>query len=329
MPWSAFLFRALSTVPLRKALRPRVSIRTLDATESTRLLLGLWAAIPMLFFSLSTRQEYYVLPAMPALILLIAAWLNDEAKEAESFTVPNPLARSGQRISVVLLALGSIAALIAGFFVAHAHAPDPNTDLASLLRQNPGDYALSFGHFLDLNTQAMGAFRTPLLITAVALFGGTLANWFCRRDYKPHLGNLWLAAATFAFLLAAHIGLQAFSPVLTSRQLASAIAPELKPDDVIVIHGEYESASTLGFYLQRNDLHILGGRSSNLWYGSFFPDAPPIFEDAISMELKWTGTHRVFLWQDLSEPLPNLRGKTFFIAQSGGKEIISNQPNPY
>jgi 4-amino-4-deoxy-L-arabinose transferase-like glycosyltransferase len=329
MPWSAFLFRALSTIPFRKALRPRVSVRTLDATESTRLLLGLWAAIPMLFFSLSTRQEYYVLPAMPALILLLAAWLNDEASEAESFTVPNPLTRSGQRISVVLLVLGSIAALIAGFFVVHAHPPGPNTDLASLLRQNPADYALSFGHFLDLNAQAMGAFREPLLITAFALFGGTLANWLCRRDYKPHLGTLWLAAATFAFLLAAHIGLQTFSPVLTSRQLASAISPELKPNDLIVIHGEYESASTLGFYLRRNDLHILDGRSSNLWYGSFFPDAPPIFENAVSISLKWTGPQRIFLWQDLSEPLPDLRGKTYFIAQSGGKEIISNQPNPF
>ena len=329
MPWSAFVFRALSTVPLRKALRPRVSIRTLDATESTRLLLGLWAAIPMLFFSLSTRQEYYVLPAMPALILLIAAWLNDEANEAESFTVPSPLGRSGQRISVVLLIVGSIAALIAGFFVLHAHPPGPNTDLAALLKQNPGDYALSFGHFLDLNAQAMGAFRTPLLITAFALFGGTMANWLCRRDYRPHLGNLWLAAAAFAFLLAAHIGLQTFSPVLSSRELASAIAPELKPDDLIVIHGEYESASTLGFYLRRNDLHILDGRSSNLWYGSFFPDAPAIFEDAVSISLKWTGSRRVFLWQDLNEPLPSLPGKTYFVAQSGGKEIISNQPNPY
>jgi 4-amino-4-deoxy-L-arabinose transferase-like glycosyltransferase len=329
MPWSGFLFRALGTIPLRKALRPRVSIRTLDGTESTRLLLGLWAAIPMLFFSLSTRQEYYVLPAMPALILLITAWLNDEAREAESFTVPNPLVRAGQHISVVLLVLGSVAALIAGFFVLHAHPPGQDTDLASLLKQNPGDYALSFGHFLDLNAQAMGAFRTPLLITAFALFGGTLASWLCRRDYRPHTGNLWLFGATFAFLLAAHIGLQTFSPVLTSRQLAGAIAPELKPEDLIVIHGEYESASTLGFYLRRNDLHILDGRSSNLWYGSFFPDAPSIFEDATSIKLKWTEHQRIFLWQDLNEPLPDLRGKTYFIAQSGGKEIISNQPNPY
>jgi 4-amino-4-deoxy-L-arabinose transferase-like glycosyltransferase len=334
MPWSAYLLRAINTIPWRKSIRPLVSIRTLTATESTRLLLGLWAVIPLLFFSLSTRQEYYVLPSLPPLIILIAAWLNDEATEAESFTVPNPLTRAGQRISVVLLVLGSIAALIAGFFVLHAQPPGPNTDLAALLKQNPSDYALSFGHFLDLNAQAMGAFRDPLLLTAIALFGGTLANWLLRRNYKPHVANLCLAAATFAFLLAAHLGLQIFSPVLTSRQLANAIAPELKPTDLIVIHGEYESASTLGFYLHRPDansepIHIYEGRSSNLWYGSFFPDAPPIFEDTLSLNLKWTEHRRIFLWQDLNDPVPALPGRTYFIAQSGGKEILSNQPNPY
>jgi len=334
MPWSGFLFHALAKVPWRKALRPRISIRTLTQTESTLLLLGLWAAIPLVFFSFSTRQEYYVLPALPALILLIAAWLADEADEAESFTVPNPLTRSGQRISVVLLSLGSIAALVAGFFALHAQPPSPNTDLASLLKQNPADYALSFGHFLDLNAQAMGAFHDPLVLTAIALFVGTVANWLLRRNYRPHAANLWLAAATFTFLFAAHLGLRIFSPVLTSRQLAAAIAPVIKPDDLIVIHGEYEAASTLGFYLRRpgpetKPIHILNGRSSNLWYGSFFSDAPPIFEDDVSLSLKWTDVRRIFLWQDLSEPLPSLPGPAYFIAQSGGKEILSNQPNPY
>jgi 4-amino-4-deoxy-L-arabinose transferase-like glycosyltransferase len=302
MPWSAYILRAFSTVPWRKSIRPIVSVRTLTATENTHLLLGIWALVPLLFFSLSTRQEYYVLPALPPIVLLIAAWLNDEATEAESFTVPNPLTRSGQRISVVLFVLGSIAALAAGFLALHAHTPAPNTDLASLLKQNPADYALSFGHFLDLNTQAMGVFRVPLVLTAIALFGGTLANWLYRGNYSPHAGNLSLVAATFIFLLAAHIGLQIFSPVLTSRQLADAIAPELKPSDIIVIHGEYESASTLGFYLQRpgpgtEPIHILNGRSSNLWYGSFFPDAPRIFEDDLSLNLKWTEPRRIFLWQ--------------------------------
>jgi 4-amino-4-deoxy-L-arabinose transferase-like glycosyltransferase len=333
MPWSAYLLSALRTVPWRKSLRPLVSIRTLTPTESTRLLLGLWAAMPLLFFSLSTRQEYYILPSLPPLILLIAAWLNDEVAEAESFTVPNPLTRAGQRISVVLFTLGSIAALVAGFLIIYAH-PVEGTDLATLLQQNPSDYALSFGHLLDLNIRAMSAFHDPLIVAAVAFFLGTFGNWLCRAHYKPNAANLWLVGATFAFLLAAHIGLQIFSPILTSRQLAAAIAPELKPDDLIVINGEYESGSSLGFYLHRPDnnarpIHILNGRSSNLWYGSFFSDSPSIFEDNVSLSLKWTEPRRIFLWQDLSDPVPSLPGKTYFIAQSGGKEILSNQPSPY
>ena len=334
MPWSAYLACALRTVRWRKSLRPLVSIRTLTPQEGTRLLLGLWAAIPLLFFSFSTRQEYYVLPSLPPLILLIAGWLNDEAAEAESFTVPNPLTRAGQRISVVLFTFGSIAALIAGFFALRAR-PLAGTDLSTLLKQNPADYALSFGHFLDLNTQAMAAFHDPLLLTAIALFVGTLANWLCRANYKPHAANLWLAGATFTFLLAAHIGLQIFSPILTSRPLAAAIAPVLKPDDLIVINGEYESGSSLGFYLHRPDtntqpIHILNGRSSNLWYGSFFPDAPHIFETPYSLAAKWSGPQRIFLWQDLANqpsPLPPLPGPIYTIAKSGGKEIVSNQPN--
>ena len=326
MPWSAFLFHSVAQVPWRKAF----TRTALTPRQSTLLLLGIWAAIPLLFFSLSTRQEYYVLPALPALILLIAAWLNDEAVEAESFTVPSPLVASGQRIALVMLVIGSIAAVAAGFFIIHSQPAGPNTDLASLLKQNPGDYALSFGHFLDLNARAMGAFRTPLALTAVALFGSTLAALLLRRAYRPHAANIALAAGAFLFLLAAHLGLQIFSPVLTSKQLADAIAPLIKPSDIVVIHGEYEAGSALGFYLHRNDIHIYVGRSSNLWYGSFFPDAPPIFEDKLSLSLKWDdNTRRIFLWQDLSDPLPSLPGKTFFIAQSGGKEILSNQPNPY
>jgi len=58
----------------------------------------------------------------------------------------------------------SLAALAALFFVLHAQPPGPNTDLATLLKQNPGEYALSFGHFLDLNARWMvpmhyGTFR--------------------------------------------------------------------------------------------------------------------------------------------------------------------------
>lgn len=343
MPWSAFVFHAISQIEFRAAiaasplfagwkwLQSRLNPERLDVylapQENTLLLLGIWAALPMLFFSFSTRQEYYVLPAMPALILLIAAWLSREADEAEAYAVPNRFVDSGQRIGLVLLVFGSLAAFAALFFILHTQAADPNTDLASLLQQNPGEYALSFGHFLDLNGKAMGAFRRPLGLTAFSLFAGTLAACLLRRTYRPHAANLWLAAGAFGFLLAAHLGLQIFSPVLTSKQLADAIAPVLKPNDLVVLHGEYEAGSTLGFYLKRDNLRIFEGRSSNLWYGSFFPDAPRIFLNLNSLNLEWTGPNRVFLWQDTSQPLPKLRGRSYVLVQSGGKEILSNRPN--
>ena len=321
MPWSAYLPSALRAVPWWAAVR-RIS---LDDAASTRLLLGVWAAVMMLFFSFSTRQEYYCLPALPALILLLTGWFEEEAREAEAFRVPGRLVPAGQRISVVLLVLGSAAALACGLFALHAQAPGPGVDLASLLKQNPGDYALSFGHFLDLNAKALGAFRTPLLVTGFATFFGTLGGWWARRAYRPTIGTLWLAAGATGFLLAAHLGLQIFAPVLSSEPLAEAIAPLLKPDDIVMINGEYESGSTLGFYLQQNDVHILNGRSSNLWYGSFFRDAPPLFETNATLPVLWTGRRRVFLWTEPDKVPQKLGGPSFLIAERGGKEILSNQ----
>ena len=324
MPWSAFLFNAMGAIPWRKAaLR-----RSLDSEQKTLLLLGIAALLPVLFFSFSTRQEYYVLPSLPFFLLLVARWLDREAIEAESMTVPPVLARSGLRIATVLLACGAAVALACGYFLAHTVAPLPTTDLASLLQQNPGEYALSFGHFLDLNGPAMGAFRGPLLLTGAALFLGTLANWWLRRAFHPHRGNIALACATLVFLTAAHVALTTFSPVLSSYRLALAIAPFLRPSNLVVINDEYEAGSTLGFYLRRSDLHILHGHSANLWYGSFFTDAPQIFETDDSIREKWIQPERIFMWTD-PEKLPALPSKAYVLAEGGGKQIVSNKLGSY
>jgi 4-amino-4-deoxy-L-arabinose transferase-like glycosyltransferase len=392
MPWSAFIFKAVTAaLPIRSAdWRRRLRLRALDGRERTLLFLVLWTAIPMLFFSFSTRQEYYVLPALPAMVLLIAAWLFQsarspaEAEERSEPLVPAPCVtarlisadgktitthpayrmnaaqsailaarRAAPRVTASLLAFGSIFAAVSLLFLLHTRTPSPSTDLAQLVQQNPGDYALSMGHFLDLNAQALGFFRLPLAIAAASLFLGPLVSYILRKRFQPHAATLALAAGAFGFLLAAHLGLQTFAPVLSSQQLAAAIGRQVHPADLIVIHQEYEYASTLGFYLQRpgyvdhggslvaiNPIHILTassyngvadyGRSSNLWYGSFFPDAPAIFETPQSLAGKWPGPQRIFLWQDLANqpsPLPASLSPVYFIAKSGGKEVVSNQPN--
>ncbi|HEY4045388.1 MAG TPA: glycosyltransferase family 39 protein [Acidobacteriaceae bacterium] len=313
-PWIAFLFKALGQIPWKQSIRRGPS----DRRSQAWLLLGIWAMFVLLFFSFSTRQEYYALPALPPIALMIGAWLAAEEEAGAN----DPLRVAGRRISYVLLLFGMVGAAAAGFFAWQGKPPAPGTDLSMLLSQNPGDYALSLGHFLDLSTRAMGVFRVPLLLTAVALPGGTLANFIFRRRGRVRLANGALAAMMVIFLVAAHLAFVTFSPVLSSKSLADAIQPHLQPDDIIEINGEYEAGSTLGFYLRRQ-VRILNGRSSNLWYGSFFPDAPRVFDDNASFLRVWNGPQRVFLWTELDN-IPTLTGTVCVIAKSGGKEILTN-----
>jgi 4-amino-4-deoxy-L-arabinose transferase-like glycosyltransferase len=308
LPWSAFLGSALCRVPLRRWWRKA----PLNEIERARLLLFCWAAVPMVFFSFSTRQEYYVLPAMPPLALLLGGWL---AQDAAASAPPR------LRTAWVLFALGSCAAAAALFFA--LHSPAPTGDLAAALSSNPGNYALSFGHFLDLSTRAMAFFRGPLLLTAAALFIGTGGHLLLRRLGHRHAAIGALASGGVLFLVAAHMALVTFSPVLSSAALAAAIRPRLAAEDVIVLNGEYESGSTLVFYLQRQ-VRILDGRSSNLWYGSFFSDAPAIFDDDASVARLWSGPRRVFLLTDAAHP-PRLPGAVYTIATDGGKAVLSNR----
>jgi len=324
MPWSAFIFKAVAhAVPLRwEKWRDHFRRHDLPLRRRGLLFLVVWSAFVLLFFSLSTRQEYYVLPALPGLAILIAAWVLPEHETTNS--------RANLRITTVLLILGTIVAAFSFFLIIRAGNVAPNTDLASLLNQNPADYALSMGHFMDLTGPSIALFRFPLAIAELSLFLGPLAVFVLIRRTQFHAANIALSVGAFGFLIAVFLGLRIFSPVLTSAQLAEAIVPQVQKQDLIIIHGEYESGSTLGFYLQRSDIHILDGRSSNLWYGSFFPDAPHIFETPDSLAEKWARPQRIFLWQSLTDPpntLPVLPGPVYVLVKSGGKEIISNQPN--
>jgi 4-amino-4-deoxy-L-arabinose transferase-like glycosyltransferase len=311
LPWSAFLGQALCRVPLRRWWRRA----PLNGAEPARLLCFVWAAVPIVFFSFSTRQEYYVLPAMPALALLVGGWLAEDAGATNAVRPP-------MRAVWLLFAVGVCGASLALFFALHSGSP--SGDLAAALSTNPGDYALSFGHFLDLSTRAMAFFRVPLLLTAVALLAGTGGHLLLRRAGRRHAAIASLAAGSVLFLIAAHMALVTFSPVLSSATLANAIRPRLQPADVIVLNGEYESGSTLGFYLHRQ-VRILNGRSSNLWYGSFFSDAPAIFDDDASIDRLWNGPRRVFLLTDAAQP-PHLSGAVYTVAASGGKAVLSNRP---
>ncbi|HSK43599.1 MAG TPA: glycosyltransferase family 39 protein [Candidatus Binatia bacterium] len=320
MPWTAFLVQAVATVPGRiKLWRSGLS-----QEERATLLFAVWALVIMVFFSFSSRQEYYVIPALPGVALLLGGWL---ARESAS-PLGSAERRSGRVSSLVLVVVGAAACIACVVLAVQAKTPPANYDIAELLKKNPQDYALSFGHFLDLTPQAMGAFKVPLLITGIAFALGTLVNWLLRRANRAFTANMALAAMMVALLGAAHRGLVIFSPVLTSKTLADSIERNWKPGDVIEDNGDYEAASSVNYYTRRQ-MRLLNGRHNNIWYGSTFPDAPEIFDDDASFEKLWRSEQRVFLWSE-EDSVPSYVKDSGFcrLAKWGGKLVLTNGPKP-
>jgi hypothetical protein len=320
-PWSPYVVAALRQVPVRwKEWRGQLS-----EERRAALLLAIWALVILGFFSFSTRQEYYVLPALPALALLTGMWLANEEKSSPGSSAR----RSGKVCATILLVLGILIFLIAGTFAVVLPPLPPGTDFADALRKDSGLYTLSMGHLFDLTPKALGAFRFPLVLTSLGFFAGTTLNWQFRRRNDPAKGNLALAGMMVIALCAVHMALVVFYPVLGSKALADVVQREYQPGDVVVCDGEYANASSVNFYTGI-PLRILNGRENALWYGSFFPDAPKIFDDDDSFQKLWRGPHRAFFLTFDAHGPERVRamGVPYYqLLRSGEKGVFSNQPS--
>ncbi len=313
-PWMIFLPQSLREVPLRlRELRNQLTGR-----QRASLFFFIWAIVVIGFFTFSTRQEYYTLPAIPALALLVGAWLAKESAAAESESRGSTIS-SWVLFAIVLL--GSIAGIA---LLLSSKPPAPGADLADLLQKNPQDYDLALGHFLDLTPEALGMFRPQLIAAVSSLLLGSGLNLWLRYQRKPEYGNMLLAGMMVALLASVHAAFVTFSPILSSKQLAAAIAQHYQPGDVIVIDGQYHEASSLNFYLKTR-VRVLHEPSGNLWYGSKFPDAPRVFETQASFAQLWASPTTVFLWSDQDHPKELTGLPQYLLARSGGKAIFANR----
>lgn len=320
LPWCVFLVQALGRVPHKL----RDVTKGMDRQQRALLLFALWAAVVLLFFSFSSRQEYYTVPALPALALIVGNWL---AAESES-KAGSRMRRWGRVGAGVLMAAGVAAGAAGAFFLSLSRTVPASAELSDLLRKNPGQYALSLGHVLDLTPQALGMFRYPLTLFAVSFVLGTVVAFYWRRRGECERSNWALAIMMVFVLTAVHAGLVMFSPILSSKDLAMAIQERYKPGDVIAVNGPYEEASTLNFYIGQN-IHIINNRlHGNMLNGSLYPDAPRVFEDDGSFARLWNGSRRVFVWTEEGDMPPGVRPETaHVIAKRSGKMIYSNRPD--
>ena len=303
-PWSIYLVTLCRPHNLRLAI----------AEHSHRLALPLaWALTILVFFSFSTRLEYYTLPALPAFSLLAGM-------QCATFW------ESGRRWPGII---GACIGLIMGVgLIAIAVAVSQGSPGRFLsLTDNPELYAYYMGHIFDLTSESFEALRWPLILAGAGIGIALPVHAFARR---PEAKATALALGMAVFFLAADVGFSVFAPRLTSESLAAEINRREDRNAAIVIDGEYEEGCSLAFYTAQPVL-IHYPPSSNLEYGSHYADAPQCFISDEQLQQLWIENgRRVFLltFQSKRAALSSSIGQaSFSIAQYGDKILLSNLPD--
>ncbi|MCG3162431.1 MAG: Undecaprenyl phosphate-alpha-4-amino-4-deoxy-L-arabinose arabinosyl transferase [Acidobacteria bacterium] len=316
-PWSV-------AVPLLGSQKPAIN-RKAERERLINLYVWLWAALILVFFNISTSQEYYTFPVYAPLALLLGAAFT---KAEESAQAQRYLLWAQGALAFVAL----IAASVLGALVWKARNIQPTGDLSDLLNQAPSDaeqYTLSLGHFFDLTTSAFAELRVPAIGAAISLGIGFLLA-FLFRWRKRHARA---AAAMFvtmgAMFVCANLAQQKFDPVLSSRALADGIQKRWEPNAKIVFNGEYETGSSIAFYTNKQVL-LLNGKVTGMAFGSTYPDAPKIFLEAEDVRRLWQGSERIFFFTEDSKKERALKAieglAVYSLANRGGKSVLMNRP---
>jgi len=312
-------------------------------------LLSLFSAWTLLFFSISSNQEYYTFPVWPPLFILIAAVLT-RAEEKRGLdggpeSGPNSLR---PLLSTAWLTGGQAVFAVAGVLTAAAlgwglwdsrrlpYVADIGTMLA---HRAVAGYTLAMSHFFDLTGPSFAALRLPAVLAAVTLLIGPAVGWLLRIKGKHLAATVSVALTMSVFLIAAHIAFARFQPMLSSKQLADTIIRKGSPADTFIIFGEHSDASSVVFYTHR----FFGGRpammvrprcgqhneGTPLLWGSCYPDAPDIFLSEDQLSKVWgTGERKWLFAQDTNQLKAEslLAGRLYPVQSIADKALWTDRP---
>ncbi|HEX5233781.1 MAG TPA: glycosyltransferase family 39 protein [Silvibacterium sp.] len=319
------------------------------------LLLGIFAAFILVFFAVSTNQEYYTWPAWPAILIMITGSLAmiEEAPEDSRWINSSSRWLTAMHAAFAVIGIAAAAALAYGLWTARhlAFVPDIGTLLA---HRGVGGYSLATSHLFDLTGPSFAALRLPAVVALLALLIGPLAAWVLRR-YSHGLEATTSVAFTIALvLIAAHIALERFKPMLSSKAMASTINSishtRGNHEYRLIIYGDQADASSVIFYTHHPALLAHGSSNyfeprlgkdghpreatfgSSMIWGSDYPDAPHIFMADPQLLAMWGTGPRIFLFvpaefHDHVEQLMAAHGKTLYKLQElSDKTLYTDRP---
>ena len=299
-PWSVYFpaIAKLSFKPMDRA----------DRAGRARLLALCWIGFLMVFFTFSTTQEYYSMPAYPAIALLLGS-----AMAAGGVWITR-----GTRVLCAVAAIAAVVAVTCLILVRHVPTPG---DISVALTQRLKSYTLSLSHMEDLNLQAMAYLRVPLGLAALSFVIGAVGT------FRAPARRAFLAATVMMviFFHAARLAMVTFDPYMSSRPLAEAL--KRSPDGTLIIDHHYYTFSSVFFYADRDAL-MLNARFNNVEYGSYAPGAPNMFINDFDLIDLWKKPERYYLVVKQSQ-IPRLdalvgHDTLNVVAASGGKLLLTN-----
>jgi len=96
----------------------------------------------------------------------------------------------------------------------------------------------------------------------------------------------------------------------------------------LMLYGDQAYGSTLPFYTGRI-VPLVEGRSTSMWFGSTFHDAPPIFLTDATLTSTWgRGPRKVlFVPEEKRQAVDRLLGtREFVLSELSGKALITDRP---
>lgn len=310
----------------------------LNFAGKTTLLLALYAAFILLFFSLSTNQEYYTYPAYFPLLALTAMALAKLETDAITDTASETaIDMRWLEIAHAIFALvGLVVAGLLAYGLWSSRRLPFEPDIGALLaHRDVGGYSLSMSHFFDLTGPSFAALRLPAILAAITFLVGPTAAWWMRIR-RQHLRATFTTAITAAmFLVAAHIAYVRFEPMMSSRAMARTINRIASPQDQLILYGDQSYGSSIVFYTQRQ-AYLVNGRTTSMEWGSYYPDAPHIFLDDAQLLAAWGTGPRKFLfvppdhgYRDHVKAFLGDKKRAYLVQEVSDKILLTDRPlNP-
>ncbi|MGD0154750.1 MAG: glycosyltransferase family 39 protein [Terracidiphilus sp.] len=330
---------------LDHAMREDVAtyVRRVKFRARTIWLLSLFSAWTLLFFSISTNQEYYTFMVWPPLVMLIAGVVAgiEEGRSAQGGppTLSRAWLTAAQAVFAVIGVLATMA--LAWGLWSSRNLPYVADIGMALAHRGVGDYTLSMSHLFDLTGTSFAALRLPAAMAAIVLLIGPATGWVLRLRGQHMASTVSVALTMTVFFVAAQIAFVRFEPMLSSEPMAKTIMKDGTPNDVFIIYGEQSSGSSVIFYTHnffngRPAMLVLprcgqNSEGTTLLWGSCYPDAPDIFLDEANLKTIWgTGPRKWIFAEDPSREKVEsaLAGRLYEVQTLADKTLWTDRPLP-